>query len=75
MLPAPAQGCLGVEVKKTNKSVIKMVKTLHDDKSATEVIAERAFLMAMGGGCRAPLGALGVVRDQKLFLKGVFNTP
>ena len=75
MLPAPAQGCLGIEIKKTNKRVKQIVKTLHHDKSAIEITAEREFLMSMGGGCRSPLGALGVIRGQKLYLEGAFNDP
>ena len=73
MLPAPAQGCLGIEIKKTNKETKQMIQILHHEKSAVEVIAERSFLEAMGGGCRAPLGALGLVKGDDIILEGVFN--
>jgi hydroxymethylbilane synthase len=35
------------------------------------VTAERAFLRALGGGCRTPIAALGIVSDGTLKLSGM----
>ena len=42
----------------------------HGDTRAA-VTAERAFLRAMGGGCRTPMGAYGVVRGGGLSVSGM----
>jgi hydroxymethylbilane synthase len=44
---------------------------------ATEraVLAERAMLRALEGGCRVPVGALGVTGDGLVRLRGVVASP
>ena len=58
MLPAPAQGALGIQIRKNDVKIKSIVKKLNSAKTAVEVTAEREFLHAMGGGCRVPIGAL-----------------
>ncbi|MCP4650603.1 MAG: hydroxymethylbilane synthase [PVC group bacterium] len=71
MLPAPAQGALGIEVRKNDRRIKRLVKILNHEISAIEINAERAFLQAMGGGCRTPLGALARIKRNILKLEGV----
>lgn len=66
--PAPGQGALAVQCRADDPVARTLVEQLDDPDTRTAVEAERAFLAASGGGCRAPLGALGTVRDGTLEL-------
>jgi len=70
-LPAVGQGALGIETKADDSYIIKLVSKLDHQPSHAGILAERAFLKALGGGCRAPIAALGVVSGNSLELKGM----
>jgi len=70
MLPAPGQGALGIQIRKKDKRMKDIVKKLNHEISHLEVSAERAFLRAMGGGCRMPIAALAKIRGSKIKLEG-----
>jgi hydroxymethylbilane synthase len=57
MLPEPGQGALAVEARTDDTEVLEMVRALDDPTSRACVDAERAFLRALGGGCRVPIAA------------------
>jgi hydroxymethylbilane synthase len=57
IMPAPGQGALGIEIRADDKATRKALEPLHDRESAVAVLAERAFLAALGGGCQAPVAA------------------
>ena len=69
-LNAVAQGALGLETR-DGDPVNQMVAFLHHHPSATEVLAERAFLGRLGGGCQIPVGARGYVEGDRIKLMGV----
>ncbi len=71
MLPAPAQGALGIQIRKGDKKIKPLIKKLNFKKTEIEVIAEREFLRAMGGGCRVPIGALARVKADGLYLEAI----
>ena len=56
MIPAVGQGALAVQ-SRTEEEWAERVRALDDWATRMEVTAERAFLRAMGGGCRAPFAA------------------
>ena len=58
MPPAPGQGALAVQVRRDDARVASILAALDDPDVRGAVIAERALLKAMGGGCRAPVGAV-----------------
>jgi hydroxymethylbilane synthase len=57
MLPAVGQGALGVETRAEDKKTSELVAALDDADTRACVIAERALLRELQGGCQAPLGA------------------
>ncbi len=59
IVAAPGQGALALECRKDDAATNALLAPLDDRKTRVEVEAERAFLQAMGGSCRMPLGALG----------------
>ncbi len=57
-LPAVAQGVLGLEIRQGDSAVREIVRAaMHDAREEPRVVAERAFLAAMGGSCQTPLAA------------------
>lgn len=58
VLPQVAQGALAVECRRDDQALRDLLARIEDRAARRAVDAERAFLAAAGGGCRAPLGAL-----------------
>lgn len=75
MLPAVGQGALGLQIRKTDIELAETCAGLNDATTAVEVAAERAFLRALGGGCRLPIAALGKLDGQMLTLEGMLAAP
>src|SRR5262245_14918801 len=58
MLPAVGQGALGLECRSDDAETLGLLEKLDHPPSRQAVLAERAFLRALGGGCLVPIGAL-----------------
>jgi hydroxymethylbilane synthase len=54
--PAPGQGALAIETRKNDSATIEAVAFLDHADTRFAVIAERAALAALGGGCQVPIG-------------------
>lgn len=70
-LPAPGQGALALEVRTDDREMVEIATALNHLPAWQSVTAERTFLSALGGGCRAPIAALGTVNDHALKLEGM----
>ena len=70
-LPAVGQGALAMEARLDDDETVKMVAPLNHLPTWQSITAERAFLSALGGGCRAPIAALGTVKNGTLKLEGM----
>jgi hydroxymethylbilane synthase len=57
--PAPGQGALAIQIRAGDEATRDAVASLDDPETRLAVSVERALLEATGGGCRAPIGALG----------------
>jgi len=55
-LPAPAQGILGLQIRKNDARTGEIVRQLNSAKDEAEANAERGLLARFGGGCSLPLG-------------------
>jgi len=75
MLPEPGQGALAVEARVDDREVLAAVESLGDPVSRACVEAERAFLGALGGGCRVPIAAYASAKDGMLELEGAVIAP
>ena len=64
MLPAVGQGALGLETRCDDERVQQCVRSLDHPPSHQAVLAERALLAHLRGGCLAPIGAWGRVDDE-----------
>src|SRR5204862_1117599 len=69
MLPAVGQGALGLECRADDAVTRAALEPLNDPATRAAVLAERAFLREMGGGCQVPMGAHAVVDEGGLRLR------
>ena len=74
ILPAVGQGALGIEIRSDNKLADKVLKSIHHDATYKAVLAERALLKALEGGCQVPIGAYAQVKPAGLFLDAVVGS-
>lgn len=74
ILPAVGQGALGIEIQEDNKAVEEIVKSLHHEDTYKAIIAERALLRALEGGCQVPIGAFAEVKSSGLYLDAVVGS-
>jgi len=72
-LPSVGQGALAVESRVDDERVANIIKQLNHLSTFHSIIAERAFLFALGGGCRAPIAALGTVNGKILHIDGLIS--
>ncbi len=70
-LPAVGQGALVIETRLDDEEVAALVSPINHLPTWQSVMAERAFLSALGGGCRAPIAALGTINGTNLKLEGM----
>lgn len=75
MLPAVGQGALGLQVRKSDAELVGLCSRFNHAVTATEVAAERAYLRALGGGCRLPIAAYGLMEGKRLTLEGLLAAP
>lgn len=74
MIPSPGQGALGIELRKDDEKIKAIVSFLNHDASSIEVMAERAFLTQLGGGCQVPIAAFGKQQENELILRGLVGS-
>ena len=70
-LPAVGQAALAVEARLDDEELAELVSPINHLSTWQSITAERAFLSVLGGGCRAPIAALGTVNDDTLRLEGM----
>jgi hydroxymethylbilane synthase len=71
ILPAIGQGALGIEIRKEDKELNKLLDFLNHKNTYFAITGERSFLKKVEGGCQVPVAAYGELKDGKLFLKGM----
>jgi len=70
MLPAIAQGAIGIEQRIGDDRASAMLAAIHDKETGDRLAAERTFLGALDGSCETPIGALAEVTGDQLRLRG-----
>lgn len=75
MLPAVAQGAVGIEVRSDDSETAGLIAPLNDEATALCVVAERAFLGRLEGSCRTPIGGLARLGDGALTFHGQILKP
>ncbi|MFB9148816.1 hydroxymethylbilane synthase [Roseovarius ramblicola] len=75
MLPAVAQGAIGIERREGDTRVAALLEPLHDALTGQRLAAERAFLAALDGSCETPIAALAEIGGGTLRLRGEILRP
>jgi hydroxymethylbilane synthase len=70
MLPAVAQGAIGIERRANDARAAEMLEAIHDTPTGMRLAAERAFLAALDGSCETPIAGLAELDDGTLRLRG-----
>ena len=69
MLPAVAQGAIGIEIASKNEHARRLLEPLNHQATWLRIAAERAFLAELDGSCRTPLAGHATLDDSGLHLK------
>lgn len=70
MLPAVAQGAIGIERRADDSAAEEMLVAIADPDTATRLSAERAFLEALDGSCQTPIAGLAELDGTTIMLRG-----
>ncbi len=75
MLPAVAQGAIGVERRTGDEAMAKLLASLHHAETGIRVAAERALLAELDGSCRTPIAALAELSGKRMSFRAMILTP
>lgn len=70
MLPAVAQGAIGLEIRTSDGRTRQMIAAINDAQTETRVVCERAFLAALDGSCRTPLAGHAILEGTQIRFRG-----
>lgn len=75
MLPAVAQGAIGIERRSDDTRVAEILSAIHDTLTGHRLAAERAFLRGLDGSCETPIAGLAELNGTTLRLRGEVLRP
>ena len=75
MLPAVAQGAIGIERRLDDNAMADMLTAIHDRPTGQRLAAERAFLTDLDGSCETPIAGLAELDGSNLRLRGEVLRP
>ena len=70
MLPAIAQGAIGIERRGDDTRAAALLEPIHDAETGQRLAAERALLAALDGSCETPIAGLAEIGPEGLRLRG-----
>jgi hydroxymethylbilane synthase len=70
-LPAVGQGAIAIQSRVSDRDADEVLSKLDDVETRTAIIAERALLSALEGGCQVPLGAWARMERTELVMEAV----
>jgi hydroxymethylbilane synthase len=75
MLPAVAQGAIGVERRSADARIEWVLSAIHDVPTGQRLAAERAYLARLDGSCETPIAGLAVLEGEQIWLRGEILRP
>ena len=75
MLPAPAQGAIGIEALAANVKMRRLLSAIDHQETSVCVHMERALLEGLQADCRSPVAALAQLVDGRILLRGEILAP
>lgn len=74
LLPAVGQGAMAIEVRENDSLLKDLIRPINHDSTYLSILAERALLRKLEGGCQIPIGALAHIRNGKLFMDAIVGS-
>jgi hydroxymethylbilane synthase len=75
MLPAIAQGVIGIECRSDDATVKALIEPLNHTGTGLRTRAERAMNAALAGGCQAPVAGFSILTGDSIALRGLVGWP
>jgi hydroxymethylbilane synthase len=75
MLPAVAQGAIGIERRAADQRTADLLSAIHDVDTGHRLAAERSFLLTLDGSCETPIAGLAELHEGRLRLRGEVLRP
>ncbi len=75
MLPAIAQGTIGIERRSDDTRAADLLASIHDPETGARLAAERALLLGLDGSCETPIAGLAQIENGQLTLRGEVLRP
>lgn len=75
MLPAVAQGAIGVEWRVDDQRAAALLAAIHHGPTGEQMAAERGFLAQLDGSCQTPIAGLAVLDGAEVWLRGEILRP
>lgn len=75
LLPAAAQGAIGVELRSDDGDTAALLAAINDVETETQLAAERAFLAGLDGSCRTPIAGLAEPDGAEIRFRGEIIRP
>ena len=75
MLPAVAQGAIGIERRIEDTNIAEMLSAIHHTPTGQRLAAERSFLLELDGSCETPIAGLAELDGGTLHLRGEVLRP
>jgi hydroxymethylbilane synthase len=75
MLPAPAQGAVGIEARRDDLAMRDALAAIDDTVTHRCVLTERALLARLGATCHSPVAALAMIEGEAMWLRAQLLAP
>ena len=75
MLPAIAQGAIGIECRQGDSEVEALLAPLNHAETSIRVAAERAMNTRLNGGCQVPIGGYAEIEKDIIIVRGLVGRP
>lgn len=75
MLPAVAQGAIGIERRVSDDNTAQLLQAIHDVPTGQRLAAERSFLLTLDGSCETPIAGLAELSEDQILLRGEVLRP
>jgi hydroxymethylbilane synthase len=75
MLPAVAQGAIGIERRAADDNTAELLRAIHHGPTGQRLTAERSFLLTLDGSCETPIAGLAELHGDTLRLRGEVLRP
>jgi len=70
MLPAVAQGAIGIAIRNKDQRMRNLLSAVNHQETEIAIACERAFLASLEGSCRTPIAGHAIIRDGKMEFRG-----